>query len=357
MGWLLSLLALCVAVAHAESLQERVNRLKGTGGVVEVEDRAVVLNGPLFLTSGITLRGSGPRSRLVLADRTMAPLLSQTSLAQGPTDVRVEHLILDGNSAGQTWSTNHWGIRFKAGHLSAVDNVGVYLNGASRVLFSNVTFQNFRNEGFMAVGCRDVRITGCRFTNLCQDGSPANDFSQGAVYFRNTTGGVLAGNVFSNCFEGGIVLGLGSHGNRIEGNESWDSPSGEGILIGASASNTVVQNRVVRASRGGAGKGAGISVSLPVGLDKSKFPSTGNRVLSNSIEETGGPGIVVMRADGTTVWGNRVTRGNANRNAGQGGIKLYQADGCLVGSNTILATVSGDPLVLQDCRETKRLGN
>lgn len=341
----------------SSGLQTKINSLPETGGVVWVEPGVTQVTEPIRLRDGVQFKGRGPGAVLRVAPGIKAAIFLPDSFKNGVARVLLEDLTLDGDGAQQTWSTNDWSSRFRAAEEKSIDNIGLYLKNSRAVTVRRVQFFNFLNEGMMAVSCSSLRVESCVFSNNCPTGSPQNDFAQGALYLRQVTESAFISNRLQWCGEGGLVLGLGCRGNWVEGNRSEDSPSGEGIFIGASCSNTIVGNTVRRAGYGGRGFGAGISVSLPMNLGKDQFPSKGNAILRNTVEDTGGPGILVLRCDDTLVEGNSIFRGNGQKNARQGGFKAYQVSGLVLVSNVIRHTVSGEPVVLEQAEGAVVVGN
>ncbi|MBI4976639.1 MAG: right-handed parallel beta-helix repeat-containing protein [Spirochaetes bacterium] len=329
-----------------EMIQQAIDRLPADGGQVDLGEGVWTIRKPLRLKSGSRLCGRGEKTVLLLAGGVQIPCIANSDITNGNTDVVLCSLLLDGNSAGQTFTSNDWGKRWSAAGLDAVDNVGVYIKGCSNVLLSNIVVRNFLNEAVMAVRCGGIQVMQCTFSNICQSNSPRNDFAQGAFYTRYAADCLFVSNVFLDCHEGGIALGFGSDRNRLIGNRSERSPSGEGFFVGCGSGNLFLGNTVRYSSHAGGGTGAGISASVPPSIDKDKYPAVRNMMISNIIEHTGGNGITVMRADNATVSGNIIRYGNENGNRNQGGIKIYMSANAVIDGN-ILESCAGAGIVIQ----------
>lgn len=306
-------------------IQEAIDALPVTGGVVELEEGIYRIEKPISLRSEVTLRGKGSKTRLAVQSECRIPILCNAHWSTGDSNIQIASLILDGNSAKQKPSDLTYQTRGAATHVNDVDGVGFYFANVKGLAINDLEFRNLPNEALFLVRCSSTRIEKNLFIS-CSQNSGKNDKAQGAMYLRYSSGTFIARNTIVDCYEGGIVLGLGSDRNTVLSNFVENSPSGEGVFIGAGCDNHVEGNRIVKTSHADGGTGAGIAISVPSKLEKKKNPAARNRILRNIIEHSGGSGIAVYRADNTFIMGNLIRSANENENSGSAGISLYEVE-------------------------------
>jgi hypothetical protein len=229
-------------LSPGSSIQDRIDRLPAVGGALELGPGVHEIGQAIRLRDGLTLRGAGTNTVLrAMAGRSI-PLLATGDFTAGVSNVQVLSLALDGNGRAQSYTANDWGKRWSATNLASIDNVGIYLKRARGIVLSNVRFDDFLNEGIMAVACSNLALLDCRFTNCCQEGSPRNDFAQGAVYLRATTDSRFIRSRLFGCFEGGIKA-YQSDSLRIFSNTLRDTAFGAAIVLHGTKDVVVQGNR------------------------------------------------------------------------------------------------------------------
>jgi parallel beta-helix repeat protein len=332
---IMSLGLTCMAEEYnSEYIQKRIDALPAVGGQVQLPEGKFKIDKTITVRSGVKVRGRGKKTILVADKILKGPLLTNNDWQKGSDNIRLSSMYFNGNADKMKLSKNNYHKRAYAENASAVDNVGVYLKKTSNAILTGLKFENFRNEAIVLINCRRIIVSRNVFSDCSRKGR-YDDWAQGSVYLRYSSGCIIADNKISNCFEGGIVIGFRSNNNMIIDNYIHNSASGEGVFIGCGSGNTVSGNKILKTSTKGLGTGAGIAISVPPSQDKKLFPAINNFIFKNTVEQTGGSGISVYRADSNSIMNNIVRQVNMNKNAGRGGISIYESNNMLIVENTI----------------------
>jgi parallel beta-helix repeat protein len=347
--WLCSSIASAGEVGSAD-LQQRIDALPPEGGEVRLAAGTITIERPILLRSGVRIIGAGPETVVLLGPTLRGPLFTDRNWGiDGCQGIEIGSLTIDGNAGIRPVSKFASSRRSGAKGIDEVEDVAVYLQRATDVRLSRLRVRQIRNEAFFLMHCDQVAITNCVITGAAMK-APTNDWSQGAIYLRHSRRCTITDNDLSDCYEGGIVAGLGSDDNYISRNSIVGSDSGEGVFIGGGDRNVVVHNRIENVSHADVGSGAGIAIAVPAGLAADKVQAVDNLIARNVIRGTGGSGISLFRADRNQVIGNTVSAANENRKPGKGGVSGWESADLVIIDNVISGSFCPGIIVRQSDR-------
>lgn len=341
--WVYSLgLGLCAGVAFGAPasgltqahIQRQIDALPPAGGVVRLAPGEYAVTRPILLRNGVRILGAGAHTVLRVHPDLRGPVFTNRDWQNGGANIEIGALTLDGSADRRPVSQHGSGRRAYARAPAEVEDVAVYLRLVKNARLHRLLIRNFRNEAILLIRCERITVAENGVTDSARKAN-VNDWSQGAIYLRYTSGCVITNNTLAGCYEGGIVAGLASHENHIARNAVTNSASGEGVFIGGGDRNVVVDNLIEDVSHADLGTGAGIAVSVPPGLDAARIQARGNLVARNIIRKTGGSGIALHRAEESRVVGNTISAANQNQKAGRGGVSAFESGAVVITGNTI----------------------
>ncbi len=315
-------------------LQRQIDALPEGGGVVIIEKGEYVFDKPLVLKSGTKIRGHCDATVLSPASESCGVLLTNSDWIKGNEGIEISDLVLNGASDRFSLGKNNYHKRAYAKSSDDLENVAIYFQNLRSSSIHDLKIANFRNEALMLSKCSKISVWNNGIEN-CSQKAHVNDWAQGAIYLRHSSDCEIRRNRISNCYEGGIVAGFESNSNFISENTMSNCASGEGVFIGCGSGNIVSGNTIADVSHADLGSGAGIAVSVPPSIDKSKSPAKNNLIVGNTVSNTGGSGISLFKADENMVLSNDVSRANENGKPGRGGISVYESEGNSIVGNTV----------------------
>ena len=266
-----------------EDIQEAINDLPSTGGVVYIKEGTYSVKKITFPYDHISLIGSGPSTKLLLEPNVSNDV---QAIYISKNYITISDLILDGNASNQS-ATNFDGI----------DNGGSFLT-----IFSCI-FQNFSGPDSQAITSSGTStyIESCHFSSsscgvmllgpspsvvssIFSCSSPIFDSSASSGYYVNneiesasgdagiflegSSNTLVLGNLIKNCSTYGIVVGASN--SIIANNFCLNNGSYAGIISEDSERNVISGNICI-------GQRYGIYVE---GCDRTLI--TSNLVLDNS---------------------------------------------------------------------------
>jgi parallel beta-helix repeat protein len=282
----------CTGTNDDATIEQAFAALPAAGGKVKLSEGTFTFNSSLdILKSNVTLEGSGPGTKIFLANGANTSVIVVGNGATALSNIKICNLLIDGNKTNQT-----------------APSMGILFYGTSGYLITNSVIENvwvkncYGNGIHLQYGNNNI-VTG----NNCQ----SNGYEGIYIYYSNNNT-VTGNNCQSNGYEG-IRLEYGNN-NTVTGN-NCQSNGYEGILLYYGNNNTVTGNNCQSNSYHG--------IDLEYGNNNTV---TGNNCQSNTIH-----GIFLDYSNNNTVTGN-----NCQSN-GKVGIKLTSSN-----NNTITGNVSKD---------------
>lgn len=156
-----------VIVNPGESVQDAIDKSKGTGKTVVLSRGVHILKAPLKVYSNITLAGYGRESILFLS-----PEMRTETIVNGEEHINnltIRDILVEGAiSINENEDPNH--DRRTRSYMSAPSREGIIIRSETgaeikNLLFENITIQNFTKNGLLVVGASDVKINRCNFSD------------------------------------------------------------------------------------------------------------------------------------------------------------------------------------------------
>lgn len=207
-------------------IQEAIDALPPGGGVIELGAGHFPVSRGIVLESGVVLAGAGASTRIVLGDGAGRPgeETHVINCRAGATGLQIRDLSVDGNYAGQSWTSTDLG------------GGGISLDGAQDVLIENVRVRNTWRHGIWLYNSRSARIVGCEVVTTGTSGISLG----GQHHFRTFTEDVL----ISGCRLSGSRKSIGrmagncgveikDHTRRVivDSCTAFDHPDGYGFAV------------------------------------------------------------------------------------------------------------------------------
>lgn len=291
-------------------IQEAIDDLPSTGGMVRLSNRTYLINSTLNITkSDVTVEGVGDGSLLQMNDSPGVHFFGQQSLGITGSRFTVRNLKLDGVNSS---NTNGRGFNFGT---------------CSDCLLDNVTIVNMSDAAVGTNAAGPSTTTRLRVIN-CRIDSPGDAGSTDGygIILNNASDSIIRGNYINNT-RAASIFGFGtSTNNLIEGNRVVASLD-NGIRWGSNGqacSSWIVTDNEVR--------GCGVD---GIRADGSNAIVADNRSVSNT-----GSGI---KSDGlltSCLWASNYIKSNGNK-----GIYLNNTNGVCTDitiQNNIVDTNTGD---------------
>ena len=156
-----------VVVEPGQSVQEAIDKNKGSGKVIILAKGVHTLEASLKIYSNMTLAGYGKESILFLNPRVRTETI--TNGEDELTNVTIRDILIEGAiNTVENEDPNH--DRRGRSYMSASSREGVVVRSEkggeiNNLLFENVTIQNFTKNGVMIVGVSNIKINHCNFSD------------------------------------------------------------------------------------------------------------------------------------------------------------------------------------------------
>lgn len=237
-------------VADYPSIQDAINSLPATGGVIFIPAGLYIVSAPIKVPSNVILTGEGFDTILKIADGANINVIENMNPGKWiDKNITITNLQIDGNREHQTGPAN--GIFFYEAPNSRIEHVwahnfppkylfGIQVSAAIHVMWCpNTTIQ------YNTIG--DNRYSGI-FISFSHNNVISRNYiynSHRGIYLRNSDNALVRKNKIINCDEG-IRMYYDASYNRIIGNYIEGS-SEEGIVIThpACEENFIVGNTLV----------------------------------------------------------------------------------------------------------------
>ena len=197
-----------IRVNPGESVQDVIDRHRGSGKCIVLERGVHILKAPLKIYSGITLCGYGKQSVLYLSPemRTATVINAEDNISNFTLrDVLNEGAI----NVKENSDPNH--DRRLRLYMLAPSREGIIIrseNGGriENLTFENVTLQNFTKNGMLIVGGSGIKINRCNFTDNGAAVVPGSGFHHNLNLSYVTNGSVTNSRFCSSPWGNGISI-------------------------------------------------------------------------------------------------------------------------------------------------------
>jgi parallel beta-helix repeat protein len=285
----------CTGTNDDVTIENAINALPAAGGKVKLSEGTFILGSSIdILRSNVTLEGSGPGTKLFLANGANTDVITVGNGSLSLSKIKISNLSIDGNKANQDGLAVIQGIRF----------YGQYGYNITDSIVENVWATNCVRNGIWLWYSNNCIVANCICTN-----------SEACVRLDNSNNNTIIGNVSHSNYRD-IMLYYASY-NTVTGN-SCQGSTAESIYIVYSPDNTISKNQI---SNSGAD---GIFV----------FASDRCPIIGNQIYYTTRNGIYVYHSSACSVVGNTIFH------PGSDGI-YNDSYYCTISGNTTLAVPSG----------------
>ncbi|MBD2461923.1 right-handed parallel beta-helix repeat-containing protein [Oscillatoria sp. FACHB-1407] len=278
------------------------------GGTVVLLPGVFTIGDNIRLRSNVTLKGSGWRTIVRLADQATlsdagmirtqgsSPLSSDVEIYNG----HITDMQIDGNRERQSVKSNKYGI------------YGVYANSS----FENLYIRNTPSYGFDP---HENSNNGTPTTNLTIRNNIVENSGLDGITLDKVIDSVVENNLTFNNDRHGVNVVTDSENTRIENNVSIDN-GGNGITVQLGSRNLPIYNNQIALN-----STSGIYL----------FQEGGNDIQGNVIQRNGRYGVAVLSSSGNTISGNWVFDNSQSRNEGYSEIELY-SDNITYSTNNVL---------------------
>jgi parallel beta-helix repeat protein len=171
-----------------------------------------------ILKSNVSLEGSGPGTKLFLANGANTSVIVVGNGATALSNIKISDLLIDGNKTNQT----------EASH-------GIYFYGASGYLITNSVIENVWVKNCYSCG---IYLSYSNNNTVTGNNSQSNNFY--GIYLSYSNNNTVTGNNSQSNNSNGIYLYY-SNNNTVTGN-NCQSNVGDGIYLHSSSNNTVTGN-------------------------------------------------------------------------------------------------------------------
>lgn len=197
-----------IRVNPGESVQDVIDRHKGSGKCIVLEKGVHILKAPLKIYSGITLCGYGKQSVLYLSPemRTATIINAEDNISNFTLrDVLIEGAI----NVKENSDPNH--DRRLRLYMLAPSREGIMIrseNGGriENLTFENVTLQNFTKNDMLIIGGSGIKINRCNFTDNGAAVVPGSGFHHNLNLSYVTNGSVTNSRFCSSPWGNGISI-------------------------------------------------------------------------------------------------------------------------------------------------------
>ena len=256
---------LCDGTADDVEINAAITALSATGGEIILLDGTYNITNPITINkSNVTINGNGNNTIL-------KRMWDSTSSSQGIIDISsatgngiVKNLILDGNKATYTNTTNNDGIQI-----------------------TNTNYYTIQNIGIINSACYGVAVTS---SNNILIGNIIIDSCKTGISIGNSTKNIVANNIIENSTSYAIELHYSNKNNIV--NNINNNFTEMGIRVISSGENNIVNNNLVKTSYSDS------QYSIFVyGPESTKNIISNNLILGKDIE--------IQGATGNSVYGNK----------------------------------------------------
>jgi parallel beta-helix repeat protein len=222
------------------SLQEAINAVPETGGMVSIPPGEFVIAEPLLISvSDFHMEGAGTSTHII------------NNNTNGQSALMIQHSSKDESRDAELWRISLAKFRIsgneKSGHgIEArrineifIDGVTVSYHGGDgmhlyycyedpRISNNLITYN--KKTGLSLLGCHDIVVSANQFEenndavfcsdsyNLCMTGNNLDDHLGNGVVIENTYGSVVAGNMIEECNGVAVVMDRNCYGNTVSAN-------------------------------------------------------------------------------------------------------------------------------------------
>lgn len=231
----------------ANNLQEAINMLPSTGGVIYMKE------GTYFVPTQITIT----KSNVAIIGAGAATILRETTnnivmlYATGKNNLKIEGLYFDGNGYG-----NGYGIRLTNCTLSKIISCWFYDTGDEAIYVDGTTTEKniialnhiiqcdrgikiYRNQNIIANNVINLAGGTARYSGLDVDATSGNTGQYN----------IIVGNAITNCANGMIIRSY-QYRNTITGNVIESDSGGVGLYLETVATRNVAIGNIIQAPSG-----------------------------------------------------------------------------------------------------------
>ena len=222
------------------SLQEAIDAIPQSGGVVRIPPGEFEINAPLIIDkSDVQLEGAGTSTHIKNVNTAGQPALI------------LQHPSKEDNREAELWRISLTGFRITGNENSGngieahrineifIDGVTVSNHGGDGIhlyycyedpRISNNLITYNKKTGLNLLGCHDIVVAANQFEenydalrcfdsfNLCMNGNNLDDHLGNGVVIENTYGSVVAGNMIEECNGVAVILDRNCYGNTVSAN-------------------------------------------------------------------------------------------------------------------------------------------
>ncbi len=340
-------------------IQEAMDALPPSGGVVNIRPGTYVMRRAIVLRSHVTLRGAGPTTVLTRGKQAHAKLTKPAR--KGETSVEVastagfrvgdEVAVLDNRMRG--WYMAHCILKAigpkRLGFVKPIESghkVGLFEPKRGAVVVNFFPFivgsRLYSGKPVVDVGIFDLALDG----NLKQNPGPWKCFTLSAIHFANVSDSVVRGVVVRGSVGDGIGV-QGGADNRVEGC-LVERCRGHGLHPGTALRGGVFANNI---SRHNGGDGLYFC-----------WQCVGVTVTNNLLHDNDGSGIGGLGEGGTGGDRFNVVSNNVCRHNGRWGIQAVRGRNNIITGNICLDNSRSKPgrysgILVADTTHTLVTGN
>jgi hypothetical protein len=229
-----------IEAVNYPSLQEAIDALPASGGVVQLPPGTIEIDQPLRITQeDVMIEGSGTATHIKNNNVSGQPaiLLESPQLKNNARAtlwrIQLENLRITGNekSGHGIWARRINEIYLHGVTVSYHGGDGIFLDFCTedpRVCDCLISYN--KGTGLHVAGCHDIVVVGNHFEenrdavychdgfNLCMTGNNIDDHLRHGVVIENTYGSVVSGNMIEQCQGTGIVLERDCYGITLSSN-------------------------------------------------------------------------------------------------------------------------------------------
>lgn len=294
-------------------INQAISEINAAGrGTVVLLPGVFTISDNIRLRSNVTLRGSGWRTVVRLADQAT---LSDAGMirTQGPTrfssDVEIynAHLAdfqIDGNRDRQSIKSNKYGV------------YGIYADSS----FENLYIRNTSSYGFDP---HENSNNGTPTSNLTIRNNIVENSGLDGITLDKVVDSLIENNLTFNNDRHGINLVTDSEHTRVQNNVSYGN-GGNGITVQLGSRNLPILNNQ-------------IALNATSGIYL--FEEGGNDIEGNVIQRNGRYGVAVLSSAGNTISRNWVFDNSQSRTEGYSEVELYSDNIAYSTDNTLQSNV------------------
>ncbi len=237
-----------IDASHYPSLQEAIDAVPETGGMVRIPPGEFEIAEPLVIAQGdFQLEGSGTSTHIINQNTEGSPaLILQHPSKEESSEAELWRISLkDFRITGNENSGN--GIEARRINEIFINGVTISEHGGDGILLhycyedpriSNCLITYNKKTGLNLVACHDIVVSANQFEenedalrcidsyNLCMTGNNLDDHLGNGVVIENTYGSVVAGNMIEECNGVAVIMDRDSYGNTVSANVIAHNVSG-----------------------------------------------------------------------------------------------------------------------------------